>query len=97
MIINGGITASGLWKEEVQKQAAKGESLNISGYNIVYEGSTDITGENYTARQAQLRVENSQGRIITTLFPQHRTYPISGSNTAKLIFTIALLVICIVL
>jgi cytochrome c-type biogenesis protein CcmF len=78
-----GITASGLWKEEAQMLAAKGDSLSIAGYTVSYVGSTDIIGENYKAKRAELRVSIDNDKTITTLFPEYRTYAINGSNTSE--------------
>jgi cytochrome c-type biogenesis protein CcmF len=78
-----GITASAAWKDEVQLQAAAGDLLNIAGYNVTYKGSKDITGENYTAKQAELQVVGKDGAIISSLFPEYRTYSIRGSNTSE--------------
>ena len=82
-IIVMGITASGLWKEEVQMRVAKGDSLAIAGYNLSYVGSTDVTAGNYQAKRAELQVRNKDNKIITTLFPEYRTYAINSSNTSE--------------
>lgn len=78
-----GVTASGLWKEEAQMLAAEGDSLKLAGYTVNYVGSTDITGENYKAKRAELLVNDKKDKIITTLFPEYRTYVINGNNTSE--------------
>lgn len=81
-----GITASGLWKEEVQKQVSQGESLEIAGYNVFYIEKTDIIGDNFTANRAHLKVIDKSGNYekdVADLFPEYRTYSISDSNTSE--------------
>ena len=92
-----GITASGLWKEEKQGLLAPNDFLTIAGYNVYYKGISDITGENYSAKRAELVVQimptvlastkstsHDYGiKTITTLFPEYRTYAIRGSNTSE--------------
>jgi cytochrome c-type biogenesis protein CcmF len=78
-----GITASGLWKEEAQMLASSGDSLKIAGYNVIYKGSSDIRGENYSAKKAELAIADSKGEQISGLFPEYRTYDINGNNTSE--------------
>ncbi len=78
-----GITASGLWKEEAQTMAANGDSLKIAGYNVAFIGSSDIKGENFSAKKAELRIAGAGGEIITSLFPEYRTYDINANNTSE--------------
>ena len=78
-----GITASSLWKEEAQGLLASGEAINISGYDVTYGGSKNISGENYSAARAELLVKNKSGEQVTILYPEYRTYPIGGQKTSE--------------
>lgn len=92
-----GITASGLWKEEKQGLLAPNDFLTIAGYNVSYKGISDVVGENYSAKRAELVIQivptdlayttysppNYGIKTITTLFPEYRTYAIRGSNTSE--------------
>lgn len=78
-----GVTASSLWKEEVQRQAEQGEVLHIAGYTVNYVGRVEMENENYSTKQVELHVEDRRGRKITNLFPEYRKYIISGSNTSE--------------
>ncbi|MEQ1789701.1 MAG: heme lyase CcmF/NrfE family subunit [Rickettsiales bacterium] len=78
-----GITSSSLWKEEVQKQVIKGESLTIAGYTINYVGIKNATGKNYSSEIGQLKLEDKHGKILANLFPEYRKYSINGSQTSE--------------
>ncbi len=78
-----GITASGLWKEEAQTLAANGDSLKIAGYTVIYNGSVDIKGDNFGAKKAELKITGADGKEITRLFPEYRTYDINSNNTSE--------------
>lgn len=78
-----GITASGLWKEELQLLVKNGDSTNFADYNVRYENSTDITGKNYTAKRAEILVSDKENKPLVHLSPEYRTYPVGGSATSE--------------
>ena len=78
-----GITASGLWKEELQLLVKNGDATFFAGYNILYENSTDIAGENYTAKRAEILVSSKDNKPLTRLFPEYRNYPVGNNTTSE--------------
>ncbi|MEQ1705438.1 MAG: heme lyase CcmF/NrfE family subunit [Rickettsiales bacterium] len=78
-----GITASGLWKEEAQLLVKNGDSATFAGYNLLYENSSDVAGDNYTAKRAEILVSGKDNKPLARLFPEYRNYPIGGTTTSE--------------
>ncbi len=57
--------------------AAPGQSFELRGYTFAFDGVKPQSGANYTADQATIRVLDGD-RLITTLYPEKRTYVASG-------------------
>jgi cytochrome c-type biogenesis protein CcmF len=50
-----------------------GNSVEMSGYDITFNGIKNIKGPNYTAEQGQIEVMQ-QGEFVALLKPERRTY-----------------------
>jgi cytochrome c-type biogenesis protein CcmF len=70
-----GITLTSSQGVERDVRLTPGSTQTLAGYEFKFDGVSDATGPNYRAQQGKIRVFRS-GELITTLFPQKRTYPI---------------------
>jgi cytochrome c-type biogenesis protein CcmF len=77
-----GIAGTTLWKSEALEALAPGQSIQLAGYELRFEGVTEAAGPNYSARRGQIAVR-SGGRQIATLFPETRLYPVEGQAVSK--------------
>jgi cytochrome c-type biogenesis protein CcmF len=54
-----------------------GDTVNAGGYEFRFDGTRDISGPNYQAKEAQFTV-TKDGKLVNELRPQKRTYNASG-------------------
>ncbi len=85
-----GMTASSVWKEEQIKTLQPGESLEIAGYELTLTDVERVTGPNYQAEQANLRV-TVEGEEIGLLRPERRFYPVQRMPTTEAAIRITVL------
>ena len=77
-----GFVGSTAWKEERVLFAAPGTTVEIAGFEVVFDGVERLRGPNYIAQQGQLRVLKD-GREIALLRPERRSYPVAGTSTTE--------------
>ncbi len=77
-----GMTGAGVWKVESIQVMAPGETVNVGGYDYLFEGAERSRGPNYTILGGRFTVTRD-GRPVTTLFPEKRTYPVEGRQTTE--------------
>ena len=77
-----GFVGSSAWKEERILFAEPGTSIEIAGFEVVFDGVERLRGPNYVAQQGQLRVLRD-GEELTRLRPERRNYPVAGSSTTE--------------
>jgi cytochrome c-type biogenesis protein CcmF len=77
-----GMTGAGVWKVESIQVLAPGESVTVGGYHYLFEGAERRRGPNYTALGGTFAVSRD-GRPVTTLFPEKRTYPVERRQTTE--------------
>ncbi|MGR3512324.1 MAG: heme lyase CcmF/NrfE family subunit [Paracoccaceae bacterium] len=77
-----GFVGSSAWKEERTLFAEPGTSIEIAGFEVVFEGVEGVRGPNYVAQQGELRVLRD-GVELTRLRPERRNYPVAGSSTTE--------------
>jgi cytochrome c-type biogenesis protein CcmF len=70
------------WKSEEIVFAAPGTEVTIAGFDITFEGATQVQGPNYIADRGTLVVRRD-GELVTTLFPERRYYPVAESQTTE--------------
>jgi cytochrome c-type biogenesis protein CcmF len=73
-----GITLVSNYSEERDIRMAVGDSLDLADYHFEFQGTTTVTGENYTAERAALLVTKN-GVMVTTLNPEKRHYNVKSS------------------
>ena len=78
-----GITGSSVWQTEKIINMKVNNEVNINKYKIVFDSINEIKGPNYLALRGNFVVYNKKNNIITTLKPENRFYPITGSFTSE--------------
>jgi cytochrome c-type biogenesis protein CcmF len=77
-----GFVGSSAWKSEEILFVEVGTQVEIAGFDVTFEGSERVQGPNYIAAVGVLRVERN-GRYITTMRPERRSYPVAQSQTTE--------------
>lgn len=77
-----GMVGSSAWKSEKIVFIQPGDSVNIAGFDVLFEGVREITGPNYFSQMGSLIVTKN-GTPITVLKPERRSYPVAGSTTTE--------------
>ncbi len=77
-----GFVGSSVWKTEKIVFVQPGSQIEIAGFDVTFEGVEQVRGPNYFADRGKLRVERD-GRFVTELFPEKRSYPVAQSTTTE--------------
>lgn len=77
-----GIAGTSYWKSEALEVLAPGQSLEVGGYRLQFDGVTSVAGPNYRADRALIEVMQN-GEKIATLAPEKRAYPVEGQAISK--------------
>jgi cytochrome c-type biogenesis protein CcmF len=72
-VVIAGVTASSAWKQEHIQTLAPGQSVDMAGYTVRFDGAEATPGPNYDAMRANFVVLKGN-REITTLHPERRSY-----------------------
>ncbi len=72
-VLIAGVSASQAWKQESIQTMTPGQSVNIAGYTMTFEGVKDVQGPNYFAAQATF-IAAKDGETIATMQPELRMY-----------------------
>ncbi len=78
-----GITGSSVWQIEKIINMNTNSEVNINKYKIIFDSVEEIKGPNYLALRGNFLVLDKNKNIITTLKPENRFYPITGSFTSE--------------
>jgi cytochrome c-type biogenesis protein CcmF len=81
-VVVAGIAGATLWQEERIAQLRAGDTLELAGYEIAFDGVRDVAGPNYRAAQGVFRVVQD-GATQVTLTPERRSYPVERSQTTE--------------
>ena len=68
-----GITLVSTYSEERDMRMAKGDSVELAGYQFSFQGTHVVKGPNYMADQATI-VVTENGNAVVTLHPEKRRY-----------------------
>ena len=77
-----GFIGSSVWKSEQIVFVQPGSEVTIAGFEVTFEGVERVRGPNYFADRGKLTVERN-GRVLTELFPERRSYPAAQSTTTE--------------
>jgi cytochrome c-type biogenesis protein CcmF len=56
-----------------------GDSVTLAGLQFAFKGTKQIPGPNYASLQGEFEVSRD-GKPVRTLYPEKRTYPVSGQT-----------------
>jgi cytochrome c-type biogenesis protein CcmF len=77
-----GIVSASAWQGETITTLKPGETANVAGYAVKYEGSTKVTGPNYVADANHFAITDPGGGMRTAT-AQHRVYNASKMPTTE--------------
>jgi cytochrome c-type biogenesis protein CcmF len=77
-----GMTASASWQEERILSLKRGDTVDIRGYRLDFDGVSPVNGPNYRADRGRFAV-TSGGTFVTVLEPERRFYPVQRSQTTE--------------
>jgi cytochrome c-type biogenesis protein CcmF len=77
-----GVAGTTLWRSESLEVLRPGESVNLAGYTLRFDGVRAAAGPNYNAARAYVTVL-SGGRTIAVMHPEKRIYPAEGQDTVE--------------
>ena len=77
-----GLVGASNWEEKVETVMSPGDVVSVGGYEFTMMSIGDIQGPNYTARQADFRVERN-GNLVSVLQPEKRHYPVQNMPTTE--------------
>ena len=72
-VLIAGVASAAAWKQERIQTMAPGQSVEIAGYTMTFQGVKMIKGPNFDAGQATI-VASKNGREIATMHPELRAY-----------------------
>ncbi len=80
-----GFIGSSAWKTEEVVFVAPGTTIEIAGFDVMFEGVERVRGPpNYFADRGGTLKVTRKGQAVTTLFPERRYYPpIAESSTTE--------------
>jgi cytochrome c-type biogenesis protein CcmF len=81
-VIVAGITAMSAWQIERVQLVRAGDTIDIAGYRIRFAGTERADGANYLSRRGTFEVARD-GRLVTTLHPEKRFFPVQGTTTTE--------------
>ena len=77
-----GIIGATAWADEQIKAMKPGEQVAIGPYQVTLEGVGAVTGPNYSADQAVLKVERG-GELVRVMRPERRFFPAGRMTTTE--------------
>ena len=77
-----GVIAASLWKVEEIQVVQLGEPSPVGSYSFTLHAVDNGVGPNYQTSKARVTVERD-GRLVTTLYPERRWYPIERKPTTE--------------
>ena len=77
-----GIVGTTAWRSEVVQAVMPGAVMEISGYEVTFDGEIAVSGENFTAEQGEFSVRRG-GVDVTVLKPEKRFYTVERQSTTE--------------
>jgi len=81
-VVMAGIIGSSVWKSEVVTNLRPGETVEIAGYSLLFEGVGKLAGPNYSIERARFTVSRGD-EIIAVMFPEKRVYEVRSMPTTE--------------
>jgi len=77
-----GAAGAALWTSERILTMAPGQTAELAGYSITFNGVTNLRGPNYTADRGTFEARRN-GAAVTTLHAERRRYLVGGQETTE--------------
>ena len=77
-----GITASSTWQTEKIQLMRPGDTVDLAGHTVAFDGVSEVAGPNYRAVRGNFTLSRD-GATIALLLPERRDYPAEGSQTTE--------------
>ncbi len=77
-----GIAGTTLWRSEALEVLGPGETMQIAGYSLRFDGVSRVAGPNYDATRATIEVRDGD-RLIATMSPEKRIFPAEQQETVE--------------
>ncbi|MSP51018.1 MAG: heme lyase CcmF/NrfE family subunit [Alphaproteobacteria bacterium] len=77
-----GIVATSSWEQEKLLIMKPGDRTSIAGYDIAFEGVSNVRGPNYSAARGHYQVTRA-GAFIARMEPEQRSYPTPPMQTSE--------------
>src|SRR3546814_8445076 len=71
-----------VWKTEVVTNLRPGETVELAGYSLLFEGVGKLQGPNYMAERARFAVTRD-GEAVALMFPEKRVYDVRDMPTTE--------------
>jgi cytochrome c-type biogenesis protein CcmF len=81
-VVMAGAIGSSVWKSEVVTNLRPGETVEIAGYSLRFEGVAAHEGPNYNAERASFTVTRD-GEEIAVMTPEKRVYEVRAMPTTE--------------
>jgi len=81
-VIVAGVTVSSVWQVEKIQVMKPGETVEIAGYRVIFNGVERVAGPNYTSQRGSFAIFKKTEKIVD-LFPEKRNYPAENSSTTE--------------
>jgi cytochrome c-type biogenesis protein CcmF len=77
-----GVAGTTLWRSEVLEVLGPGETTNVAGYTLRFDGVKAVKGPNYDAARATITVL-ADGQTIAVMHPEKRIYLAEAQDTVE--------------
>ena len=77
-----GMIGTSVWKTERIESLVPGQTVEIAGFEVTFDGVEDVQGPNWIAERGLLTVRRD-GDFVTVLGPEKRFYPVAGMPTTE--------------
>ncbi len=77
-----GIVAASAWQSEVVTTMTQGQSVEIAGYTVTFDGLEEVMGPNYQSDEGRFTITAPDGATRKPL-PERRIYTASGQPTTE--------------
>jgi cytochrome c-type biogenesis protein CcmF len=81
-VVMAGMIGSSVWKSEVVTNLKPGETVEIAGYSLLFEGVGKLDGPNYAIERARITVSRDE-EVIAVMFPEKRVYEVRAMPTTE--------------
>jgi cytochrome c-type biogenesis protein CcmF len=81
-IMVAGVVGSSAWKIEKIQVMSRGDTIEVAGYEFLFDGAREVQGPNYRATRGLFLVSRD-GERIAALSPEKRVYPIERQPTTE--------------